>query len=118
MAEPYLAQLNEILDEIGGPPNPGVILEARHFFSGAALYANQKICASLSPAGLALKLPEDQRNRLCEEEQATEFRFFPSGPVKREYALISEKLVKNPTQLKDLLAVCVRYVLGLPDPNS
>ena len=62
MAEPYLSGLLEkisvfdlqTLDKDGLE----VELEARHFFGGAALYANGKICASWTPAGFGLKLPE------------------------------------------------------------
>jgi hypothetical protein len=52
MAEPYLTQLQQIIKQLGSFSDINVTLEARHFFSGAALYANGKICASFSPAGL------------------------------------------------------------------
>ena len=61
MAEPYLTRLAQIVAEIGPLPSGGATLESKHFFSGAALYVNGKIFASLSPAGFAVKLPEDTR---------------------------------------------------------
>lgn len=55
MAQPYLSQLQELLAEV----NLGdTELVCKHFFSGAAAYANGKIVASLSPKGLAFKLSE------------------------------------------------------------
>src|SRR5206468_9745727 len=47
MAEPYRERLATLV-RVARPSNAhGVRLECRHFFSGAALYANGTICASL-----------------------------------------------------------------------
>jgi len=62
----------------------GIPLETKHFFSGAALYANGKICASFTPAGFALKLPADTRDRLFEDGRGTELRYFEKSPVKKD----------------------------------
>ncbi len=76
MAEPFLEQLSQIVGELSSVTFENVTLETKHFFSGAALYANGKICASLSPSGFALKLPTDVRERLIAEGRAKVFRFF------------------------------------------
>jgi TfoX/Sxy family transcriptional regulator of competence genes len=105
MAEPYLTQLQQILSKIG-PLNTGnVTLEAKHFFSGAALYADGKIFASLSPTGFALKLPENTRLKLLTEGKGTAFRFFPSGPVKKEYVALSDAILEDKQFLKELLDI-------------
>src|SRR5215467_2781801 len=64
MAEPYRERLATMLRVIRLSKARGVRLECRHFFSGAALYANGTICASLTPVGFALKLPEESRAAL------------------------------------------------------
>jgi len=74
MAEPYRTQLSEILKSL---EIPDVTFESKHFFSGAALYANGNICASLGPAGFAVKLPADQRQALIDEENGKNSGFFP-----------------------------------------
>ncbi len=84
MAEPYLERLSKIVDRLGPVSADGVKLDTKHFFSGAALYANGRICASFSAAGFALKLPVDIRQRLIDERKGTEFRFFPTGQIKRD----------------------------------
>jgi hypothetical protein len=58
------------------------MLEFKHFFSGADLYANGIISTSLSPASLAVKLPADRKRNLIGEVKGTEFRFFPNGQIK------------------------------------
>ena len=88
MAEPYLTRLARIVDEIGLSQVCGASIESKHFFSGAALYANGKIVASLGREGFAVKLPADTRRSLIEEGKGTEFRFFGRVPVKREYVAL------------------------------
>ena len=106
MAEPYVTRLAQIVAELGPLQAQGATLESRHFFSGAALYADGKILASLSPAGFAefVKLPPDTRKRLIEEGKATEFRFFTTGPVKREYVALSESTVADEESMRGLIA--------------
>ena len=111
MAEPYLTRLRQIVAELGPLQFGGATLEAKHFFSGAALYTNGKIFASLSPAGFAVKLPADTRRSLIEEGEGTEFRFFPNGPVKREYVALSESTVADKESIRELFASSIDYVL-------
>lgn len=118
MAEPYLTQLQQIIKQLGSFSDINVTLDARHFFSGAALYANGKICASFSPAGFALKLPKETRLNLLSEGKAAEFRFFPTGPVKKEYVAVSDSVLGNDDSIKELINLSVSYVAGNIDPGS
>ena len=115
MAEPYLKRLSLIVGRLDlNRIQRRAHLEPRHFFSGAALYANGKICASLSPAGFALKLPAEMRQRLIAEGKGTEFRFFAGGPVKREYINLSESIIQDEAALQELILASIFYVLALP----
>lgn len=118
MAEPYLTRLAQIIDSLGPLPAGDATLESRHFFSGAALYANGKISASLSPAGFAVKLPADRRTILIEEGKGTEFRFFANGPMKREYVALSESTLGDEESLRELIALGVDYALGMVDSKT
>jgi TfoX/Sxy family transcriptional regulator of competence genes len=118
MAELYLTLLTQIVDRLELQQVGDAKLECKHFFSGAALYANGKIFASLSPAGFAVKLPADRRRSLIEEGKGTEFRFFPNGPIKREYVALSEATIADEGSLRDLLALGVDYALGMTDPKT
>ncbi|MGB7054638.1 MAG: TfoX/Sxy family protein, partial [bacterium] len=77
----------------------------------AALYANGGICASLSPAGFGLKLPEEIRQRLIEEGEGTELRYFEKAPVKRKYVVISPPVVDDPERLKLLISQSIKFVI-------
>jgi len=89
-----------------------VIIECKHFFSGAAVYANGKIAASLSPAGFALKLPAFERQELIQAGSGTEFRFFPNGPIKKEYVLLTDPIIDDNEQYQNLFAKSIEYVIG------
>ena len=115
MAEPYLTRLRQIVDALRPLEIGGVMLVFKHFFSGAALYANGKIFASLSPVGLAVKLPLERRNSLIEEGNGMEFRFFPSGPIKKEYVALSEATIADEESLRELIESGVKYVLGMTE---
>ena len=111
MAEPFLERLLLMIEGLEQLHIPGVTIEYKHFFSGAALYANGKICASLSPADFALKLSEYQRQGLISAGKGEEFRFFPNGPIKRDYVTLSEFVIQDKLVLHELVDDSVRYVL-------
>ena len=113
MAEPYLTRLTQIVDGLGPLQIGGAMLEYKHFFSGAALYANGKIFASLSPAGFAIKLPLERRNSLIEEGKGTEFRFFPKGPIKKEYIVLSEATIAVEGSLREKIEVGIDDTPGM-----
>src|SRR5207244_6451280 len=95
MAEPYLNRLNAML-RAARPVKPrGVRLACRHFFGGAALYANDTICASLTPAGFAVKLPEDSRTALLQKCRGTPLRYFKGAPIKKEYVVLSVSIASR-----------------------
>ncbi len=114
MADPYLNDLSRIVERLEPIPLENVTLETKHFFSGAALYANGKICASLGPLGFAVKLPEDTRQSLISKGNADEFRFFEKGPIKREYAVLSDAIIQDKKALRKLIEISVQYAVGKP----
>ena len=80
MVQPYLNALKALVaSELAGIPG----LSCRHFFSAAALYANKKLCASLTPAAIAFKLPEQRCSDLIESGQALPLRYFDNSSAKR-----------------------------------
>ena len=114
MAEQYLERLSAAVDEAIPRSRRGAKLECKHFFSGAALYADGKICASLTPVGFAIKLPETLRAALLKERQARHLRYFANGPVKKEYVILARAIVDDPVELRRWLTTSIRYVAGRP----
>ena len=114
MAEPYFERLSQIIGRLGLTLPKSVVLEIKHFFSGAALYANGKICASLGPVGFAVKLPEESRTSLIDDGNGKEFRFFEKGPIKREYAVLSDAIIQDEKVLRRLIEISAQYAVGKP----
>ncbi len=69
------------------------VLECRHFFSGAAVYRDGSIVASLTPVGLAFKVPTEVHDRLLESGRAQPLRYFPRSPIKRDYVLFPDSAI-------------------------
>ena len=95
MAKEYFEKLTSLVSELNINNEVSSKLEIKHFFSGAALYANETICASWSPSGLAFKLPENKVRKLIKEGKAIPLKYFPQGHVKKGYALF-----ENPNEIK------------------
>ncbi len=112
MAKQYFERLSALVSRAIPQTPRGVRLQCKHFFSGAALYVNGKICASLTPVGLAVKLPEQSRARLVSTRRARPLRYFPAGPIKREYVALSRAILENPSQLRRWLTGSIQYVAG------
>ena len=87
MAQPYLENLQTIAQ---GLSIANVELVCKHFFSGAAVYADGSICASLSPRGLAFKLPQSRCDELIANGSAQPLQYFESAPMKKGYVVLPD----------------------------
>ena len=113
VAREYLDKLQTLLEPLARSLPAGVELVCKHFFSGAAAYANGRICITLTPVGLAMKLPEEARSELM-AAGATPLRYFPNGPIKKDYVVVSQALSANGEGLERWVRKSIDYVLTLP----
>ncbi len=115
MAKEYLERLEMLLRPVARTLPPEVALEVKHFFSGAAAYANGRICITLTTVGVALKLPEDARIRL-KKAGARPLRYFPDGPIKKDYVLLPKSYREDRRKLATWARKSIDHVLTLPKP--
>jgi len=111
MAEPYLQDLRELLDRLAPIARVGHDLTCKHFFAGAAAYVDGRIFMTLTPVGLAVKLPPAR----CEELLAAggkPLRYFPGAPVKKAYVLLPDEAASGDQALARLIAESVRFSLS------
>ncbi len=108
MAKKYLDRMNELIAPLITGKFNRISFEYKHFFSGAALFANGKICMTLTPVGLALKLPEQYRESLI-KEGAKKLRYFPKAPIKKDYVVLPKNLMNDQTIFNNIIEVCVNY---------
>ncbi len=117
MAKEYIEKLEALLAPAARKLPPKVKLEVKHFFSGAAAYANGRICITLTPIGLALKLPEDARARL-EKKGAKPLRYFADGPIKKDYSLLPKSYREDSRKRATWARKSIDHVLTLPNPKK
>lgn len=98
----------ELLSPLIAGKFEGISFEYKHFFSGAALFANGKICMTLTPVGFALKLPEQLRESLI-KEGAKKLRYFPRAPIKKDYVVLPKSLMNDQSTFNNIIEVCVNY---------
>ncbi len=116
MVDTYLKDLEVLLEQAVPASTHNVGIDARHFFGGAAAYADGRIFMSLTPAGMALKLPEGDRAAL-RQQGATPLRYFPKAPIKKDYVVLPEAITDGGAALAGWIAKSVGYVLTLPKPK-
>lgn len=91
-----------------------VKLEVKHFFSGAAVYANGKICITLTPAGFAMKLPEGDLGKLMRKKGVKGLRYFSKGTIKKAYAVLPKSMTDNLRTVRYWAKKSIAYVASLP----
>ncbi len=116
MAKAYLDQLTVLLKQTTSGRFKNIKLECRHFFSGAAVYVNAKVCMSLTPVGFAMKLPEKSRNILLNAHGAKPLRYFPNGQIKKEYVVLPTLMLEDMKTLRDWVKTSIEYVVSQPGP--
>ena len=114
MVKAYLDRLKRLMAEIVPGTAASETLEIKHFFSGAAVYADGRICITLSSAGFALKLPKALRDELQENERLKNPQYFPKAPIKREYVVLSQRLLDDRQRVSFLVEKSIAYVLTRP----
>ena len=92
MAAAYLEPLVRLLENLQLEQVVDCNIECRHFFSGAAVYADGRICASWSPVGLAFKLSSIEAAELIANGSAKPLKYFPKGALKKDYVLFENPL--------------------------
>ena len=105
MAQPYLDQLRKLAAAVDGRQ----ILVCKHFFRGAAPYVERRICVSLTPKGLAFKLPESRCDDLFRQGKAIPLRYFDYSPINKGYILLSDFQELSDTDISSCLEECISH---------
>ncbi len=113
VVDSYVQELASLLEQAAPVLDRAAAIETRHFFGGAAAYADGRIFASHTPVGLALKLPEDDRAVLL-DSGATPLRYFPNAPIKQDYVVLPDAIAVDSAALAGWIEKSVAYVLTLP----
>lgn len=100
MARLYYEKLSRLLSTLDIGDELTSELTVKHYFNGAAVYANGAICASWSPVGLAFKLPADEAAELIADGDAKPLKYFAKRPIKKGYVLFDNPESKPQSVLR------------------
>ncbi len=98
-------------------PQPRATIECKHFFGGAAAYADGRIFMTLTTVGLALKLPEASRLTLL-DAGAMPLQYFPNAPIKKDYVVLPDDLANDANALAPWIAESVAFSRTFPTPRK
>jgi len=112
MAKKYKMKLFNLVSKMELEKSTDLKIEVKHFFSGAALYIGDDICASWSQVGLAFKLPEPDVEKLIARGDAKPLQYFPKGHIKKGYALFKNPTKRPTSEWKPYFDKAVQQVLG------
>jgi hypothetical protein len=86
-------------------------LEFKPCFGAVAGYVDGNIFVSCGKFGVALRLPSQTLNELFREKDVAQLKYFPNGHVKKEYAVIPNRIVGDQSRFKKLVDSSIKYAL-------
>ena len=110
MNKVYLTKLQDVLRR-ARLPSEARFIEYKTCFGAVAGYVRGYIFVSCGRFGVALKLPPETLERLFKEGNAKHLKYFPNGHIKKEYAVLPRRIVKNRRALNRLLNTSIDYVI-------
>lgn len=93
---------------------PGVELRFKPMFGGIGVYANGRMCMSLSDVGLALKLGEADRAGLLKLKGAKPLQYEPHSPPSKSYVVVPASMLTDPVELGRWIATSAAFAQAAP----
>ena len=112
MKNRYFDRLAELLEWVQPELSTTHRVELKNVFGAAGGYVNGRIFISYGKFGVALRLPSETLHALFQQKDVQRLKYFPKGHVKKEYAVLPERILDDDTQVRELVAESVQYVLG------
>ena len=113
MENKYLSEITALLKQTRPRLAATHRLEFKNVFAAVGGYVNGHIFISCGKFGVALRLPPETLNELFHEKEAKHLKYFSKGHIKKEYAVLSKRILKNKNQLRKLVDESVKYVPSL-----
>ena len=105
----YLSSLEDLLKQVLPTDVKHKRFEFKNCFGAVACYVDGNIFVSYGKFGLALKLPPRSLAALSREADVLPLRYFKNGHVKREYAVIPERILNDRRRFRELLNKSIKF---------
>ena len=113
MKNKYFDELTKLLKRTDPKLDIMHRLEFKNCFGAVAGYVDGHIFISCGKFGLALKLPAETLTSLFKEKDVLQLRYFPKGHIKREYAVIPQRIIDDKNYFNKLLYNSIVYVTSI-----
>ena len=107
----YSKKITTLLEQVRPELPTTHRLEFKNVFGAVGVYVNGHIFVSCGKFGVALRLPSKTLEGLFNKKVAKHLKYFPKGHIKKEYAVLPERITKNTRQFRQLINESVQYVL-------
>jgi TfoX/Sxy family transcriptional regulator of competence genes len=98
--------------EAAAPAN--VVWRYKPMFGGIGVYAEDRMCVSLSDVGLAIKLTGAEREALLKLKGAKPLQYEPSSPPSKTYVVVPPAMLTDRKALGGWLALCAAQAAAAP----
>jgi len=112
----YLEEITKLLERVRPKLAAEHRLELKRVFGAVGGYVNGNIFISCGKFGIALRLPPKILDRLFREIDVAPLRYFAKGHIKKQYAVIPQRLLKDKREFGKLLDESISF-LGLHQTN-
>ena len=109
---PHIAAKLQSHVEAAAPPD--IELRFKPMFGGIGVYADGRMCISLSDVGLALKLGETERAGLLKLKGARPLQYEPNSPPSKSYVVVPDSMLKDRAELGRWIAISAAFVRAAP----
>ncbi len=107
----YLHKLENLLKESNSDYFMRHQLEFKNCFGAVAGYVDGHIFTSCGKFGIAFKLPPETLTELFREKDVTRLRYFSKGHIKKEYAVIPQRIIDDQGRFKKILDKSIQHAL-------
>jgi|SRR3989338_2702533 len=112
MKNQYFEEITKTLKQVYPNLASAYRLEFKNVFGAVGGYVNGCIFISCGKFGVALRLPPEALNKLFKEKDAKHLKYFPQGHIKKEYAVLSKKILDDKHRLKKLVGESIKYTIN------
>jgi TfoX/Sxy family transcriptional regulator of competence genes len=93
---------------------PDVDWRFKPMFGGIGVYANDRMCVSLSDVGLAVKLTGNEHAALLKVKGAKVLQYEPSSPPSKTYVVVPGAMLADRKSLNHWLSICAQQAAQAP----
>ena len=86
-------------------------IEFKNVFGAVGGYINGHIFVSCGKFGVALRLPPEVLESLLREKDVKHLKYFSNGHIKKEYAVLSKRILEDSNQFHKLIDESIQYAL-------